>query len=169
MNLYFTVTHFIPYSQPTSSKTNFCLQYMFNCPLRGKLLSTPVRRVLHEKLIVAQRNYPTVMKQKVRCRLNASTVPGHVLNQVSLVHILTSFWYKICYNTIIPSTPRSPKWLFPSDFTIFQFLLHLSTFRLFWPRFSCLSSGCVCEWWHSPVQQNVALPSRSESSPILCS
>ena len=50
--------------------------------------------------------------------LQHSQVPAirPILSQVHSAHTPTSYFLKIYLNIILPSTPGSPKWLFPSGF-----------------------------------------------------
>jgi len=89
--------------------------------------------------------------QKIPCLLwnleacyNAHKSPslGPVLSQVSTVHNLTLYSLKIHFNTILPSTPSSPKWL--SSFQVFrlQICMHLS-YLIFAIRYPIMSFSLI--------------------------
>jgi len=54
--------------------------------------------------------------QKVHYRVNNSPPLAHILSQTNPVHKIPPYFPKIYSNIIIPSTPRSSKWSFPSGF-----------------------------------------------------
>jgi len=41
-----------------------------------------------------------------------------IFSYINLVHILPSYFFKIHFNTTLPSMPKFPRWYFPSGFPI---------------------------------------------------
>ena len=72
-------------------------------------------------------------KLEIHYRFHKSPPLVPIMNQISSAHVLPSYWLKIRFNGILPSTPRASQWS-PSGFRIknfafFFFLLH-STYNM---------------------------------------
>jgi hypothetical protein len=77
-----------------------------------------------------------------------------MLRQITPVHVTLSFFFKIRFNIILPSLPRSSKWslsfLFPHQNPLFIYLLAHKCYmpRQYSPPFLCYilkaKCGCLC-------------------------
>jgi hypothetical protein len=74
---------------------------------------TPWRRVLLEKLIVAQqvKKFPTFMEPKHTSPIHNSLLLYPILSQLNPVHTFTPYFFKIYINIFLTSMPRSPTWV----------------------------------------------------------
>jgi hypothetical protein len=55
------------------------------------------------------RNVCNSWNPKVHCCVHKDPSPAFILCQINTVHIITSYFFKIYFNIILPSTCRSPK------------------------------------------------------------
>jgi hypothetical protein len=85
-----------------------------NCTLFKNLLST-WNRVL-EKLMfrsASQEITCLLWNPKIHCCVHKSPPPVTILTHINLVHIESLSFYKIHFNIVFPSMPRSSKWSLP--------------------------------------------------------
>jgi hypothetical protein len=112
----------------TSKILNF-IQRIFNrlfhvslkiYPVSGTYLLTPWNTALLENLTgfqLVKKSPAFFWNPKIHYRIHKCSPPVSILSHLDPVHILRSYLLKIHLNIFLPSTPGSPKWLFPSRFT----------------------------------------------------
>jgi len=67
--------------------------------------------------VLIVKKYPPFIEPKVHYRIHKNAPPDRILSQVNPVHTFTPYLCKIHFNIILPSTPKSPKWLLPFRFS----------------------------------------------------
>ena len=98
-----------------TSITVTLLTYLLNYLLTYLLHGT--ESFLEANRFSATQESPRILwNQKVHYRIHKCTLPVPILSQLDTVHTPTSVFLKIHLNFILPSTPGSPKGLFPSGF-----------------------------------------------------
>jgi len=73
-------------------------------------------------LLASEETPRLLWNPKVHCLIHKSPPLIPVLSQIDPAHTLTSSFFKIHFNIILSSTPRSPKWSHPFRFSVWTFV-----------------------------------------------
>jgi hypothetical protein len=89
--------------------------FFFHC----WIILTPWNKVI-EKIIVrsSSQEIPLLLRNpKIHYRIHKSLSQVHIQNQINPIHTLQTYFHKIDFSIILPSTPRSSEWSLPFRFS----------------------------------------------------